>query len=67
MVNNAADPSKATLSWTPIGEPASYIVRYGTSQDKLTNEVKVSTTQVEVSGLEIGKQYFFQVFSLDAT
>ena len=67
VVNNAADPSKATLSWTPIGTPTSYIVRYGMAQDKLTQEVKVSTTQVEVSWLEIGKQYFFQVFAVDDT
>lgn len=67
VVNNAADPSKATLSWIPIGTPTSYIVRYGMAQDKLTQEVKVSTTQVEVSWLEIGKQYFFQVFAVDDT
>ena len=66
VVNNAADPSKVTLSWTPIGTPTSYVVRYGTAQDKLSNEVKVTTTQVEVSGLEIGKQYFFQVYTVDA-
>ncbi len=66
VVNNAADPSKATLSWTPIGTPASYIVRYGLKQDALTNEVKVTTAQVEVSGLDIGQQYFFQVFAVDA-
>lgn len=66
VVNNAADPSKATLSWTPIGTPSSYIVRYWTSQDQLSQEVKVETTQAEVSWLDIGKQYFFQVFSVDA-
>ena len=65
VINNAADPSKVTLSWQPIWKPSSYIVRYGLAQDKLSNEVKVSTTQVEVSGLEIGKQYFFQVLSVD--
>lgn len=65
VVNNAADPSKVTLSWEPIGTPSSYIVRYWIAQDKLSNEVKVTTTQVEVSGLDIGKQYFFQVLSVD--
>lgn len=66
-VNNIADPSKVSLSWTPIWTPASYIVRYGQSQDSLTSEVKTTTTNTEISGLEIGKQYFFQVFAVDTT
>ena len=67
VVNNAADPSKVSLSWTPIGMPVSYVVRYGQSQDTLTSEVKTTVANVEISGLEIGKQYFFQVFAVDAT
>lgn len=67
VVNNVADPSKVSLSWTPIGTPASYVVRYGQSQDSLTSEIKTTVTNAEISGLEIGKQYFFQVFAVDAT
>ncbi len=65
-VNDAANPSQATLSWTPYGKPASYLIRYGTSQDNLTQEVKVKETQVKLSGLEIGKKYYFQVFAVNA-
>lgn len=65
VVNNAADPSKAALSWSAIGSPTGYVVRYGLKQDDLASEVKVPTTQVEISGLAIGKQYFFQIFALD--
>ena len=67
VVNNVADPSKVSLSWTPMGTPASYIVRYGQSQDSLTSEIKTTVTNAEIGGLEIGKQYFFQVFAVDAT
>lgn len=66
VVNNVADPSKVSLSWTPMGTPASYVVRYGQSQDSLTSEIKTTVTNSEISGLEIGKQYFFQVFAVDA-
>jgi hypothetical protein len=67
VINNLADPSKVSLSWTPMGTPASYVVRYGQAQDSLTSEIKTTVTNVEISGLEIGKQYFFQVFAVDAT
>ncbi len=67
VVNNVADPSKVSLSWTPMGTPASYVVRYGQSQDSLTSEIKTTVTNAEISGLEIGKQYFFQVFAVDPT
>ena len=67
VVNNVADPSKVSLSWTPMGTPVSYVVRYGQSQDSLTSEIKTTVTNAEISGLEIGKQYFFQVFAVDAT
>jgi hypothetical protein len=65
VMNNAADPSKASLSWTPVGTPASYVIRYGQSQDTLTSELKTTVANAEISWLEIGKQYFFQVFAVD--
>jgi hypothetical protein len=67
VVNNIADPSKVSLSWISMGNPPSYIVRYGQSQDSLTSEIKTTATNAEIASLEIGKQYFFQVFAVDAT
>jgi hypothetical protein len=66
-VNNSADPSKVSLSWSPVGTPVSYVVRYGQSQDTLTSELKTTVSNVEVSWLDVGKQYFFQVFAVDQT
>jgi hypothetical protein len=65
VINNPADPSKVSLSWTPVWTPTSYVVRYWQSQDSLTNEIKTTSPNTEISGLEVGKQYFFQVFSVD--
>ncbi len=65
VVNNASDPSKVSLSWIPIWTPKSYVIRYGQSQDNLNLEAKTSLPNVEISNLEIGKQYFFQVFVVD--
>ena len=67
VVNNIADPSKVSLSWTPIWTPVSYVVRYWQSQDALTSEIKTTAPNVEISWLEIWKQYFFQVFAVDQT
>lgn len=67
VVNNTADPSKVSLSWSAVWTPTSYIVRYWQSQDSLTSEVKTSSLNTEISGLEVGKQYFFQVFAVDQT
>lgn len=66
VVSNAADPSKVSVSWNSITTSGWYLVRYWQSQDSLTSEVKTTANNVEVSGLEVGKQYYFQVFSLDA-
>lgn len=65
VVNDAADPAKVMLSWEPKWAPQKYLVRYGTAQDKLTSELEVTATQIQVSWLELGKQYFFQVAAVD--
>lgn len=65
VVNNASDPSKVSLSWIPVWAPKSYVVRYGQSQDNLNLEAKTTMPNIEISNLEIGKQYFFQVFVVD--
>lgn len=67
LVNDAADPQKVSISWSPIGTPSSYLVRYGQSKDNLTLESKTSTTSLTLSQLEVGKEYFFQVYALDTS
>ena len=67
VVNNIADPSQVSLSWTSVGTPVSYIIRYGQSKDALTGEIKTTLTNTQIESLEIGKQYFFQVFGVDET
>ena len=67
VVNNIADPSQVWLSWTSVGTPVSYIIRYGQSKDALTGEIKTTLTNTQIESLEIGKQYFFQVFGVDET
>lgn len=66
MVNDSADPQKVSLSWTPIGTPSSYVVRYGQSKDNMSAEIKTTSPSTVISQLELGKEYFFQVFALDA-
>lgn len=66
IVNDIADPKKVNLSWIPIGSPSSYVVRYGTSKDAMSSEAKSSSPSVVIPDLEIGQEYFFQVFAVDA-
>ncbi len=66
VVNDPADPSKVSLSRDIVWQPSSYIVRYGAAQDSLNREIKTTQMTVDIPELEIGKQYFFQVFAVDA-
>lgn len=40
-------------------------MRYGAAQDALNREIKTSQMNVEVTDLEVGNQYYFQVFAVD--
>lgn len=66
IVNDVADPQKVNVSWTPIGSPAAYLIRYGQSKDNLSSEIKSSTPSVTIPQLEVGKEYFFQVYATDS-
>jgi hypothetical protein len=46
--NNAADPSKVSLSWIASGSPAGYTVRYGLSQDALSNKLETTSTNAQI-------------------
>jgi len=66
IVNDVADPQKVNVSRTPIGSPVAYLIRYGQSKDNLSSEIKSSTTSVTIPQLEVGKEYFFQVYATDS-
>lgn len=68
MLKAIADPNnpqRASLSWVPQGNPASYVVRYGTSPDALSSEAKSISPSTTIDGLQWGT-YAFQVFAVDA-
>gem|GEM_PF-5438432 len=50
-----------------MGSPSSYLIRYGQSKDNLSSEIKSNTTNVSIPQLEIGKEYFFQIYTVDST
>lgn len=65
VVNNAADPSKISVSWDTTWTSSGYIIRYGLSKDTLSQEIRSSVVNVEIANLDIGKQYYIQVFPVD--
>jgi len=68
--SGASGPGTVTLSWvaptdntngSPLTDLAGYHIRYGTSQDNLTQVIELAgtgTTEYEVSGLAPGTYYF---------
>lgn len=66
MVNDPANPSMIQLSWTPLGSPAGYQIMYGTSKDNLSSQLKTTVPSATISNLEVGKEYFFQVYATDS-
>lgn len=68
MLKAIADPNnpqRASLSWVQQGNPAGYVVRYGTSPDALSSEAKSISPSTTIDGLQWGT-YAFQVFAVDA-
>lgn len=65
VTNDAADPSRVEISWTTFWNPHSFLVRYGVSEDDLSQEARVKEKQIKVSWLSIGKKYFFQIVPLN--
>lgn len=63
-LSDPTNPQRVSLSWTPLGNPASYVVRYGPSRDALSNEVKSNFPSTVVDALDVG-QHYFQVFAVD--
>lgn len=59
------NPQRVSLSWTPLGNPTSYVVHYGTSRDALSSEAKTNFPSTVIDSLEAGPHYF-QVFAVDA-
>lgn len=66
IINDIADPQKVSLSRQSVGSPSSYLIRYGQSKDNLSSEIKSNTTNVSIPQLEIGKEYFFQIYTVDS-
>jgi hypothetical protein len=68
MLLPVAEAATVTLAWDPNQEPdvAGYKIHYGTSSRTYQHTVDVGVfTSCTISGLEVGKTYFFAVTAYD--
>jgi hypothetical protein len=54
------------MTWQVIGQAPSFIVRYGTNKDALTQELTVSTNEIEITNIVPTNVYYFQIIPADA-
>lgn len=58
--------SSATLSWDAVDGASSYNVRWGKTSGNLDNSDNVATNSIDISGLEDGETYYFDVQTVKA-
>ena len=58
--------SSATLSWDAVDGAASYNVRWGKTSGSLDNSDNVATNSIDISGLDDGETYYFDVQTVKA-
>jgi len=60
------DDMGASLSWKPVENADTYVVRYGIHPGKLYNQYQVDEPSAEVRTLNAGVEYFFRVDTVNA-
>ena len=55
-----------SLSWNPVKNADTYVVRYGIHPEKLYNQYQVDEPSAEVRTLNAGVDYFFRVDTVNA-
>lgn len=61
----AVDRTSITMSWQVLGQADQFLVRYGTNQDNLNQEMTVDTTEIQISNIVPTNVYYFQITPLD--
>ena len=53
------------MTWQVIGQSPSFIIRYGTNKDALTQEMSVNTNEIEIKNIVPTNVYYFQIIPTD--
>ena len=61
-----ANDMGVSLSWNPVKNADTYVVRYGIHPEKLYNQYQVDGPSAEVRTLNAGVDYFFRVDTINA-
>lgn len=62
----SVDKSALMMMWQVIGSAPSFIIKYGTNKDALTQELKVNTNEIEIKNIVPTSVYYFQIIPADA-
>ena len=54
------------MMWQVIGQSPSFIIKYGTNKDALTQELKVNTNEIEIKNIVPTSVYYFQIIPADS-
>jgi len=61
----SVDKSALMMTWQVIGQSPSFIIRYGTNKDALTQEMSVNTNEIEIKNIVPTNVYYFQIIPTD--
>jgi len=59
------DRNTIQMEWNVLGNANSFLVRYGTDPDNLSNQLTVNTTGISIENINFDNTYYFQVFALN--
>ncbi len=62
----SVDKSALMMMWQVIWSAPSFIIKYGTNKDALTQELKVNTNEIEIKNILPTSVYYFQIIPADA-
>lgn len=62
----SVDKSALMMMWQVIGQSPSFIIKYGTNKDALTQELKVNTNEIEIKNIVPTSVYYFQIIPADS-
>lgn len=62
----SVDKSALTMMWQVIWQAPSFIIKYGTNKDALTQEMKVNTNEIEIKNIIPTNVYYFQIIPADS-
>ncbi len=61
------DKSSLMMMWQVIGQSPSFLIKYGTNKDALTQEIKVNTNEIEIKNIIPTNVYYFQIIPTDSS